>query len=248
MSKNKQTTFNEPDPDGAFFAGPLHAFSRSLAAAFMFASTDETRPHLAQVVLGRFHDRLCLVATDGHALVVHWLEASESSKIPRGKRELQILATLSWSEWRMVKGIIAAAHKQTLGRVIITGGTFRSSLTVEMAPWGGFRGQRFTVECDTDQRGSYPPIAKVCRPGKETESKPAYVSAPLLERATASMRKHALLFGEIYLPVHASYRGGEFGPVFVHTPYSLAVVMPMRAAGSEFSYGHAFWQPEEKAV
>jgi len=243
MSKNRQQTFDEPGPGGAFYSGELSAFARSLGAAFMFADPlGGCRPHLQQVALGRLHDRPCLAATNGHALIVHWMDATECTQKPRGKRELVAIASVGWHEWRLIGAILRSIDRRAEGRVIAT----KDAIVIHVAActpiWVA---QSFRIALS--EKEALPSIRHVLKSNKGGTLAHAspHLSAPLLESAISSMRKHGALFeAPGQLAISTQYSKDEYGPIPLHSPYSLALVMPMRVDAADFSYGRELWNTE----
>jgi hypothetical protein len=244
VSKNRQQTFDEPGPGGAFYSGELSAFARSLGAAFVFADPlSGCRPRLQQVVLGRLHNRPCLAATNGYALIVHWMDATECTQKPRDKRELATIASVGWHEWRLIGAILRSLDRRAAGRVIATKDAIVIHVDACTPTWAA---QSFRIALS--EKDTFPPVAKVLRPdgGNCTSLTDSYLSAPLLESAISSIRKHGSLFEtrRERLAINARYGASKYSPVLLHSPYSLALVMPFRADVADFNYGRELWNTE----
>lgn len=229
--------------DGVIYQGGLRSLVKSLDAALLIASKRKDISPFASVALGTLQGRPCAVATDNASMVVHFLDAATAPTLT-GKREFVCAAVIPRDECKLLKAVANALPSTFVGRVVSDG----NRLTVLDAekPKAPPR-----VGLDGLDVAKYPPIHRVLSPSKQPDLPvPVYAAAELYSRVCESLRKHhAAVSSESadVCSVHAMY-GGERDQIFVHSEYSLGVVMPLVTRGTcdRLAFGRAFFA--QKAV
>jgi hypothetical protein len=205
----------------------------ALRAARLFASEDETRPHLNCVRLEEVESALRLVATDGHTL---WC-----SEIPA------VSASAPGAAWNVphadTKKIVADAAVYRYADIVldlerrtINGGETHKQACEHFSPYQGVLppvlpeagGGRAIPDLDA----SY--VTRTCEAFRHYG---AGLAPPTLDRGTKAQKKESRDARRWYLSPSVTWRSfGDLEPVVFYSPKfpaAFAIVMPRRALGGE---------------
>lgn len=223
------------------YSGAAKAFIKSMDATFLCASKDEYRYryHINGVLIARLAGRLGLVATDGHVIVVHFLEVAPKERHPA---KVTSVALVQPDEWRLIKAHLAVQKGEieiAASVAVLTAGCYMQKLEHEPSvfpavekvlllgdygPRGGARATVFNAGLATQLLKSFDMHARA----ETVEGMPS--GSPL---SVLRARDHGNDRG-----LDSKY--SDLHPLLFIAPNSMALLMPMRE-GSPLSDRSFIW-------
>jgi hypothetical protein len=200
------------------FEGRSRDFVRSVDATWKMAGDVKSLRRTANLAIASVRGRRALVASDGTAIVHNFLEPIVDGVYD----DARVHGTITRSDWKFLRAVISASPEC---KVTLLGDGLHAQA-------------RHSASIEVDiQNDNYPPIAKLLKLAKNTESAsdPTWCDAALLARVHECIGEHAEMFSRSPEErAMVTMFGSSLDPLFVFAPHSLAVIMPMRVTEMGF--------------